>query len=57
MNGTTLTRKSGPTTSWIVRRQNIWRVAILLVLLMLSPGFYGLKVWITVLGAEEIQIR
>ena len=57
MKGTTLTRKSGPTTSWIVRRQNIWRVAILLVLLMFSPGFYGLKVWITVLGAEEIQIR
>jgi hypothetical protein len=43
MNGTTLTRKSGPTTSWIVRRQNIWRVAILVLLLVaiLGPWSYS----------------
>jgi low temperature requirement protein LtrA len=29
---------------------------IILVLLMLTPVFYGLKVWIQVLGAEEISI-
>ena len=29
---------------------------IILVLLMLTPVFYGIKVWITVLGAEEIPI-
>jgi low temperature requirement protein LtrA len=30
---------------------------IILILIMLTPVFYGLKVWITVLGAEEIAIH
>jgi hypothetical protein len=29
---------------------------IILILLMLAPVFYGLKVWIQVLGAEEIRV-
>jgi hypothetical protein len=29
---------------------------IVLILLLLSPIFYGLKVWIEMLGAEEITI-
>ena len=29
---------------------------ILLVLLMITPVFYGIKVWIQVLGAQEITI-
>lgn len=43
MNGTTLPRKSGPTTTWIVRRQNTWRVAILVLLLVaiLGPWSYS----------------
>jgi hypothetical protein len=29
---------------------------VILVLLMLTPVFYGIKVWIRVLGAEEIAL-
>jgi hypothetical protein len=38
MNDTALTRKSRPTTSWIVQRQNFWRGAILLLLLVAIFG-------------------
>lgn len=29
---------------------------VLLILLLLAPIFYGLKVWIKLLGGEEIEI-
>jgi hypothetical protein len=29
---------------------------MVLIVLMLAPVFYGLKVWITMLGGEEIPI-
>ena len=43
MNGTSLTTNRGPTTTWFVRRQNIWRVAILVLLLaaILGPWTYS----------------